>query len=92
MKVRVVQARHGGMIIAGMRTILHEVAIYLTVTFDTFGFQRLSRVTESVLHLHLGRACRCAFELCGVLRYRFNGVDINGSLSRIASHIEVVSI
>ena len=92
MIVWVVRAGDGGMIIARMRSIHHEVAIDITVPVATLAFQRLSRVTKSALYLHLRRACRRAFDLGSVLRYRFIGVDVNGTLSGSASLVEVVSI
>ena len=91
MVVWVVWAGHGGMIIARMGSMLHEVAIDLTVPIGAIAaFQRLSRVTKSILHLHLRRACRRAFDLGSVLRFQSNGVDVNGTGSGCL--VEVVSI
>ena len=93
MIVWVVCAGHGGMIIARMGSIFYEVAIDLTVPIGALAaFQRLSRVTKSVLHLHLRRACRRAFDLGSVLRYQSKGVDVNGTLGGSGCLVEIVSI
>ena len=93
MIVWVVWPRHGGMVVARMRVILHEMAIDFTVPLGTIiAFKRLSRVTKSLLHLHLRRACCCAFDFGSVLGYWSNGVDVDSSLRGIAALVEVMSV